>query len=212
MILRRIFDRKTDGFFIDVGAHHPMRFSNTCFFYRLGWRGINIEPNPEAMPVFHVLRPRDINLRIGVSDAPGLLTYFRFDDPALNTFDERLAESRRAAAPRQWRGTESTEVQRLDAILERHLPRGKRIDFLSVDTEGLDLSVLRSNDWARFRPACVLAEALGVDLEHVPDSAIGRFMHEQKYRLVARTFNTLMFADRRNPEMQDRFGIGADGA
>lgn len=211
MILRRIFDRCTDGFFVDVGAHHPMRFSNTCSFYLSGWRGINIEPNPEAMPAFRALRRRDTNLCVGVADAPGQLTYFRFDDAALNTFDAHLAQSRRAAAPHRWRGTACIEVQRLDAILDRHLPRGRRIDLLSIDTEGFDMSVLRSNDWTRFRPACVLVEAFGVDIERVADSAIGRFMQELGYRLVAKTFNSLIFVDGRDPGMRDRFGVRQTG-
>ena len=47
-------------------------------------------------------------------------------------------------------------VERLDAVLSRHLPPGRQIDFLSIDAEGFDLKVLASNDWARFRPRCVL--------------------------------------------------------
>lgn len=62
MVLQRIFDGKTNGFYVDVGAHHPFRFSNTYFFYRLGWSGINIEPNPEASDLFQSARRKDINL------------------------------------------------------------------------------------------------------------------------------------------------------
>lgn len=32
LILRRIFENKNTGFYVDVGAHHPKRFSNTIFF------------------------------------------------------------------------------------------------------------------------------------------------------------------------------------
>ena len=46
MILRRIFGDKRLGFYVDVGAHDPRRFSNTYYFYKRGWRGINIEPRP----------------------------------------------------------------------------------------------------------------------------------------------------------------------
>ncbi len=33
ILLRRIFGDQTTGFYVDVGAHHPKRFSNTCYFY-----------------------------------------------------------------------------------------------------------------------------------------------------------------------------------
>ena len=46
LILSRYFDGQREGFFIDVGAFHPIRFSNTYLFYRLGWSGINIEARP----------------------------------------------------------------------------------------------------------------------------------------------------------------------
>ena len=41
IILRNLFGNRKDGFYVDVGAHHPMRFSNTYFFYKLGWNGCN---------------------------------------------------------------------------------------------------------------------------------------------------------------------------
>ena len=37
LILNRLFENKEKGFFIDVGAHHPIRFSNTYLFYKKGW-------------------------------------------------------------------------------------------------------------------------------------------------------------------------------
>jgi len=196
MILRRFFGAQDTGFYVDVGAHHPMRFSNTHHFYKQGWRGVNIEPNPEAIRAFQILRRRDINLQIGVSETAGVLTYFCFDDPALNTFDSRLAHDRLAASPYRVEKTIVIAVERLDAILSRHVPAGSRIDFMSVDVEGFDLPVLRSNDWTRFRPRCVLAESLGMSLDEAPDSAVYRFMQQRDYELFAKSFNTLFFRNR----------------
>src|SRR5882762_9035683 len=79
MILQRIFAGKERGFYVDVGAHHPRRFSNTYFFYRKGWSGINIEPSPEAVRAFQSDRKRDTNLQCGISDRAGNLTYYSFD-------------------------------------------------------------------------------------------------------------------------------------
>jgi FkbM family methyltransferase len=195
MILRRLFETQDTGFFVDVGAHHPMRFSNTHIFYRQGWHGMNIEPNPEAIRAFRVFRPRDINLQIGVNESAGEMTYFCFDDPALNTFDARLAESRQETTQYRVEKTMVIAVERLDAILSQHLPGGSRIDFMSIDVEGLDLPVLRSNDWTRFRPRCVLAEALGLSLDEAFDGEVYRFMQQQGYELFAKSFNTLIFRD-----------------
>lgn len=197
MILRRIFEAQGLGFYVDVGAHHPRRFSNTYFFYKRGWRGINIEPNPDAAREFRALRSRDINIELGVSDRSGSLRYYLFDEPALNTFDEKIVESRLLGTPFKLLGTVDVAVETLASILARHLPAGQQIDFLSVDVEGLDLAVLQSNDWTRFRPYCVLVEALGVPLQNIGESEVFCFMADLRYELIAKTFNTLFFCARR---------------
>jgi len=193
ILLLRYFSGKTDGFFVDVGAHHPFRFSNTSLFYRQGWRGINVEPNPLTVELFRRHRPKDINIQCGVASAPGELNYFQFDDPALNTFDEALKNERLATTSYRYIDTVKIPVKPLKAILDDNLPAGRTIDFLTVDVEGLDLDVLQSNDWQTYRPHYVLAEALGTALEDIDDNAIYVFMTAQGYRLVAKTYNSLLF-------------------
>ena len=196
MILRRIFEGQENGFYIDVGAHHPRRFSNTYYFYKQGWRGINIEPNPDALKAFNVDRPRDINLQLGVSDTTSILKYYSFDEPALNTFDESVVKSRLADTPYKVIKTNDVGVERLDKILKEHLSVEQPIDFLSVDVEGFDLAVLRSNNWHLFRPKCVLAAALNMTLDEAMKGDLVLFMLAQDYVLFARTYNTLIFCDK----------------
>jgi FkbM family methyltransferase len=196
LILQRIFGERATGFYVDVGAHHPQRFSNTHTFYRAGWRGINIEPNPQAHGLFASMRPRDINLQLGVAGQSGRLTYHEFDDGALNTFDATLAQWRVANTPYRLLRTIEIPVERLEQILARHLPAGQRIDFLSVDAEGFDLAVLQSNDWLQYRPEWVLVEALDTSLEQALHGDVHTFLSKQGYELLAKTFNTLMFRDR----------------
>jgi hypothetical protein len=86
-------------------------------------------------------------------------------------------------------------VEGLATILERHLPVNQAIDFLTIDAEGMDLQVLKSNDWKRYRPRCVLVESLGVSLEDALRGEVFLFMKNQGYELFARTFNTLVFRE-----------------
>lgn len=198
MILRRIFDGKATGFYVDVGAHHPRRFSNTYYFYKLGWRGINIEPNPIAIRLFNRQRSRDINIEAGVSDVPGTLTYFCFDDPALNTFNVELAAQRTKLTRYKLIEERPAPVLRLDTILRSNGEKDTPIDFLSVDVEGFDLQVLKSNAWTEFRPRCVLAESIGQSINDALTCELSNYMRAQGYELVAKTFNTLVFIDRMN--------------
>ena len=63
---------------------------NLCLFAR-GWRGINIDANPEAIALFRKTRPRDISVCIGVGEKAEVATYYSFSEPAFNTFDPEAA-------------------------------------------------------------------------------------------------------------------------
>ena len=195
MILSRLFDgTNTGGFYIDIGAHHPQRFSNTYRFYLQGWRGINIDPLPGCMDLFNEVRPRDINLEYAISEDASELTYFEFNEPALNGFSEALAEQRHGLREYRLIGQRKIPTRRLADILDEYLPNNQLIDFLSVDAEGLDLQVLRSNDWGKYRPYIVLAEELErMPLNQLIDSPIVVYMKEHGYELFSRAVNSLIF-------------------
>lgn len=196
IILLRLFEEQSCGFYVDVGAHHPQRFSNTFLLYKRGWRGINIDPNVDAIAEFRRSRPRDVNLVLGISNEVGELPYHRFNEPALNTFDEVLVHEREKFPKYHLLSTIVVPVKRLDDVLQEHVFCGQRIDFLSVDTEGYDLKVLRSNDWSRFHPRCVLVEALGSSLETLSSNPVHAHLASVGYDLFAKTVNTLIYLER----------------
>jgi len=204
LILRRIFHRKADGFYVDVGAHHPQCFSNTYVFYLKGWRGINIDAMPGSMAEFERIRPRDINLEVAVSDRPEKLTYFQFATPGINTFSREIMEQRLdygdgPASDFKYELVAPAEIatRRLDAILEERLPAGQGVDFLNIDVEGFEMAVLNSCDWSKFRPTVVLIEESSLlTLENLAASPIVSFMSERGYAPFCRTPLTLIFVER----------------
>jgi FkbM family methyltransferase len=196
IILDNVFEGKRNGLFVDVGAHHPHRFSNTFFFYKLGWRGINIDAMPGSMDAFRRYRPDDINLEIGVSQTNGRLTYYMFNEPALNGFDKELATSRNGLRDYRIVETKQIPTRQLSSILDEYLPNGQKIDFLNVDVEGLDLDVLQSNDWSRFRPTIVIAESLPhLPLTQIKEDPIYIFMCKNRYRIIAKTMRDMLFQE-----------------
>lgn len=193
LILSRFLD-KSEGFFVDIGAHHPIRFSNTFKFYELGWHGINIDAMPGSMKLFKKVRPKDINLEIPVSDVASVLKYYIFNETALNTLSEEEANKKSQIEGYFIKEIVELQTQRLDSILEKNLPKNQKIDFMSLDVEGLDIQVLKSNDWVKFRPAFVLVEELQSSLENIlTDSPVYAFMSTCNYSLVARSYNTSLY-------------------
>jgi len=184
------------GFYVDVGAHHPYRFSNTAYFYGKGWRGINIEPSPTLFRAFQRYRKKDININVGVSSCNSSFPFYVFNDQALNTFDEKIAQERNISNSR-YKIVSRIDVQTctLKDIFEKYISENKQhtyIDFLSVDVEGLDLDVLKSNDWNKFQPGFILVEC-EANLENISQDEIYLFLKEKDYNLIGRTKRTSLF-------------------
>lgn len=155
VLLNRIFEKRTSGFYIDVGAAHPMYENDTKALYDRGWSGINIEPNITFYEVLAIERPRDNNLNIAISDTTGLLIFFEVKNTGLSTCDPDEAARARDKGFEIFERQVQTETLR--DLLENIRP--PRIDLLKIDVEGFEPNVIRSNDWNRYRPNVILVEA-----------------------------------------------------
>jgi len=197
LILRRYFENiKNGGFYVDVGAHHPKRFSNSYLFYKQGWHGINIDAMPGSMDLFNRQRPRDINLEKAVSDSKQIMTYYAFNEPALNGFSKELSEHRDGQGNNKIIFKKEIETSTLEEILDQYMPKGKNIDFLSVDVEGLDFAVLKSNNWVKYLPELILIEILGNTLDELSNNEVTIFLRQFGYTIYAKCVNTVIFKNR----------------
>jgi FkbM family methyltransferase len=195
MVLNSFFEgrKKYKGFYIDVGAHHPYRFSNTLFFYKKGWKGINIEPTPNAIKAFNIFRRRDVNLNIGISSKKGKLLFYCFNEPALNGFSKELSLERNNTSTK-YKIIKEIEIETLplSEVLDKYVPEEQKIDFLTIDVEGFDLQVLQSNNWLKYKPSFILVEDR-IDFNNLTNSEVYGYLEKQGYQLVAKTLRTLFF-------------------
>ena len=197
LILRILFSHLERGFYVDVGAFAPKRFSNTYFFYKRGWRGINIDATPGAVSTFNRQRPRDINVEAAVAGDSRDMTLYMFNAQEVNTLSPGLAEQETKHSARPLLSSKTVRTRTLGEILDTHLPAGQDVDFLSVDVEGYDLEVLESNHWAKYLPKVVLCEDLALDnLEDAGKSPVCAFLRCKGYVLFSKCFHTLIFAHR----------------
>jgi FkbM family methyltransferase len=157
LVLASLFHRNkiSQGNFVDVGAFHPIKLSNTYFFYRQGWRGVNVEPNPEGFRLFLDRRPADTNLNCAVSQACKEVEFVC--DSAFSGINGPKYEFRSGnPAPK----IINIQSKPLRDIFAENL-NGVQITFLSTDCEGYDLEVLQSNAWDKYRPLVILTELQG---------------------------------------------------
>lgn len=159
LIIDKLLNYKREGLYIDVGASDPNRFSNTKRFYKRGWHGINIEPNPDKFSKFIKKRPRDINLNLGIANTDQRLSFYMFIPNNVSTFSKKEAESSKKRGYILEKVIQ-VQVRKLENIFAEYV-MDKEVDFISIDTEGLDLEVLKSNNYTLFKkPKIICIESL----------------------------------------------------
>jgi FkbM family methyltransferase len=183
---------KKNGFYVDIGAYQPKKFSNTFFYYKKGWHGINIDAKPGSMKPFIKKRKRDINLEVGISVEEKEIEFNIFEESAFNTFSRELAESSMLEGIRLKEKVLVTTA-RLESVLDKYVAVNQRIDFMSVDVEGFDLEVLKSNNWDKYKPEYILAEMHNVDIVNIENSLIYQYLANKGYKLVSVVYVTLIF-------------------
>jgi FkbM family methyltransferase len=184
------------GFFIDIGAHHPVSHSNTWHFYRSGWRGVNVDATPGSMELFRVLRSRDVNIECCVTpQKSGPAQFFCFDQPLLNTVNQGAAEEIVASGRSKLVGTFEVPSTTLTKLCEAYADKVAGIDFLSIDIEGVDEAVLRSHDWERWRPRLIVFERHEANLLNLGDDGLVGFLRSKGYDLVGVCRYSFIMAD-----------------
>ena len=142
--------------YIDLGVNDPYKGNNTAYLYAHGCRGICIEADPDFILMIKNNRPEDIVLNVGVAAAPGVLTYYSFEDSAFNTFSQRASQSRLEEGHNLIKTLE-IPVMTLTEIINTY-SNGIYPDFLDIDIEDMDYDVLCSCDFSSSSPMVLCVE------------------------------------------------------
>jgi len=159
VLLNRVFGGVNYGFYVDIGAYHPVDDNVTKAFYDRGWSGINIEPG-EVFPELAAARTRDINLNMAVYDRAGELSFAQHPGWYAGLSYVQDGENADAMVPASQPEVTLRTVacDTLTNILTAHASR-RPIAFLKIDAEGAELAIIRSTDWRVIRPTVLLIEA-----------------------------------------------------
>jgi len=144
LVLLSLLSYLEPGSCVDIGAHHPSRYSNTRHLYQLGWRGVNIDADQDLLPEFFSHRPDDINICAAVGSQNSYI---------LNVFDEKLVStvnSQKAnfeeSIGRKKLGEREVRGITLRSVLDQYFPEDK-VSLLLIDIEGSDYDALESIDF-----------------------------------------------------------------
>ena len=147
-----------NGFYVDVGSNHPSKLSNTYKLYLGGMRGICIDPNQTLLDLHAILRPGDILIPAAIGSEASIGRFYEMSYHALSTFSEDEADLMVRQGQTIIRET-FKPILPLSLVIASCFEDFKgKFNFLSIDAEGWDEIVLRSNDWVKFRPKLILIE------------------------------------------------------
>ncbi len=180
--------------YLDIGAFLPVFSNNTYLFYLAGGRGVLVEPNVDLTSELRRARPEDVTLPVGIgfSDKEDALDYYRLDTPQLNTFDKDRADELVRTGHRLVEVIKARLLP-VNQVIAEHFG-GKSPDFLSIDVEGLDLSILKTLDFGKYRPKVICAETANPRGDKM-EPAVADFLREKGYSVRGMTFPNTIFVD-----------------
>ena len=197
---RWVFDGFTNGTFADIGAHDGVTYSNTFFFEKArGWHGIAVEPNPDVFKKLSESRHCH-TLNCCVSDHAGTVPFVKlsgYSEMLSGIADNYAVEHRERieAELRQFGGRADTiDVQaRPFNDIAREFGFSE-FTYLSIDTEGSELSILRGID---FSALFVHALTVEYNFEHAKAGMV-ELMRERGFEHVQTLGHDLVFLNRRS--------------
>jgi FkbM family methyltransferase len=183
-----------NGLYVDLGAFDPIQHSNTYRLYKRGWRGINVEANPEAKRKFSAIRPLDTTLNVAIGPDGQTGKYLCFDEPLLNGFLDQAAIDHHLARGHCIISEHSVEFVSINCLLKRHMPR-RRVDFLNIDIEGMEHFILSEWDFSQWLPSVIAIEIHGFyGVTEISETPVANLLKERGYTFVSRLWHTSIFA------------------
>lgn len=182
--------------YLDIGTNDPIYGNNTFLFYKRGSRGVCIEADPSLAPAISAARPQDTCLNAGVTfDNRSEAEFFVFEEKAHNTLSREEAEYRQKVSRFKLLETIRIPLININTLIEKHF--SKAPDFMSLDVEGVDLDILKTLDFNRFRPALICVETITFSLDNTEEKIdeISTFMKSKNYVVFADTHINTLYAD-----------------
>lgn len=143
--------------YVDVGAFHPRDDSVTHALYERGWRGVNLEAQPDRLQAFLDARPEDVNVGVAIGDVDGVATLTVPDNPGWAS----LVDAGVTGVDPTGSRLVEVQVRRLDTLLPEL--GVDHVDVLKIDVEGAEPGVVRGlGDTIRPTVCVVEGEAPGL--------------------------------------------------
>ncbi len=178
--------------YLDIGAHHPIHLNNTYLFYRESCQGVCVEPDPTLSPIIQKVRKRDECLNVGISGTDSEISdFYIFDKKILSTFSKTECDLL-IAAGHELEQILNVRLLPINEVIARYFNPWP--NFISIDTEGLEIKILKSLSFDKFRSEVFCIETV----EHTSEKKIpeiSNIMLSHGYRVYADTFINTIYVE-----------------
>lgn len=197
LIINRIFNfnkiKPKNIFYLDIGAGHPIRYSNTLLFYHQGAKGITVDAHYKNIFLHKFLRPKDLSFNFLLGNSTEIVEYYKFKQPELNTTSQskvkKLAEHNIFSLDK-----EKIIQKKFNDFLNNEIKDNlSKINFLNVDIEGGELSLVKEIDWTKFKPNIICIEIANNNFNEIFESEIYRIISLREYKLFSKLYNSVIF-------------------
>lgn len=199
LLFRALKIEKKEGnlTYLDIGANDPIHMNNTYFFFKKGYRGVCIEPDPVMFEKLERARKRDIclNLGIGVDNGTREADFYVMTANTLNTFSKEDALRFESFGHVKIEKIIRIPLVPINNLLNDYFNTCP--DFISFDIEGLELEVLNSFDFETFKPAILCVETLTYANDNTEQKIpeIIDLVESKGYLVFADTYINTIFVD-----------------
>ena len=147
IFINRLFKNIEKGVYVDVGCYHPFKGSLTAKLYKKNWSGINIDISKTSIDLFKIVRKKDINLNLAISNFDGKTFYY--ENSPINQQNSLIKKNVKQS---------KIEIQcsSLNSILRKY--NFDHFDYLNVDVEGSELKVIEGIDLKKYHPTLITIE------------------------------------------------------
>ena len=191
VLLNKIF-KDNKGFYIDVGALHPINGSLTHNLYKRGWTGLNFDIDERNIKFFKIFRRRDSSFRMAISSSKGEVNSYIFSSGSgLNTLEKSWADKWSKLLGKDYFIKKLTKTT-LTSVVKRFKIQNK-IDLLNIDVEGHEVEVLNGSDFKLFRPKIITIEIHVKKTEDILKTKVFKILQKNKYELISHYYHTCFF-------------------
>ena len=182
--------------YLDIGANSPVVGSNTYSFYLKKCKGVCVEPDVQLYEKIVAKRPNDtvLNIAVGINNQKEGV-FYRFPEPytGWNTFSKEEALQKQNQTGIKFNDDKVISFINVNDLIEKYFDTCP--DFISIDVEGLDIEIIKSLNFEKFKPAVFCVETMEFNNLKLgrKNEEVKNYLAEKGYIVYADTYINTIF-------------------